>query len=366
MKLTINESLLRQVISQYGFEIERSTIKPIGNGHINETLLVVDASHTIVLQRINDFVFPNPKAVVNNCVKIGQHLSCKVKENQYDMLPLLSIKTNSGEDYVETNQGIFRALVYINDSISLDAVATQEQAYNVAHAYASFAAALGDFDALSLEVIIDNFHDLACRYQQLETACSEDSHGRLSTCRTLVAYIMEQYPLVNEVCAIQAKVPQRVTHNDTKINNLLIDNKQGKPKAVVDLDTCMPGYLMHDFGDMVRTCCSNLAEDDDNIELMQFNSAVFTQLVKGYIDAWQDRLDENEIASLWLGAKMMPLIIGIRFLTDYLNGDTYFGCCYEQHNLARATNQINLYKLIIANETRLKTQIYQYCATENV
>jgi len=195
-----------------------------------------------------------------------------------------------------------------------------------------------------LNNVIPNFHDVTHRLENLHAAVALDKVGRAAAAQDLLAQLNNQQAFIASVLKTITTLPLRVTHNDTKINNLLF-NGQNKPLAVIDLDTCMAGYLLHDFGDMVRSCCNSLNEDDGNIEHMIFKVDIYQALYQGYLAGAQGQLSAPELASLSMGARLMPLLLTMRFLTDYLDGDNYFATEYDDHNLVRANNQFKLYQL---------------------
>ncbi len=189
--------------------------------------------------------------------------------------------------------------------------------------------------------------------RQLSEAVANDHENRLADCQIVVDFCFSQQHFIEKVVGLSSQLPLHVTHNDTKINNLLFSKTDDSPCAVIDLDTCMRGLLMHDFGDMIRTCCSNLAEDDASTEKMVLNIDIFQALISNYQQAFGDKLSQLERESLLVGAKLLPFIIGMRFLTDHLNGDKYFNVSRANYNLDRAKNQLHLYKLVSEAEPQL-------------
>jgi len=335
---------IKQALSRYLSPVEPATVTPLGNGHINQTLLVTHSQGQFVLQRINTLVFTKPAILVNNALAIGNYLSREEVSYPYQsMAPLRSLSGN----YLEKIEGQYwRAFDYIQGCSSIETMSNPEQAQQAAFAFATFSATLAGINTSELTPVIDNFHDLDCRLAQLSTAINENKANRLVKAQHLVDQFLSQSGFVSTVRSTTTKLQQRITHNDTKINNLLFKQATGQPYAVIDLDTCMPGYLMHDFGDMVRTCCSNLDEDATNISDMCFKRDIYDALYQGYLTGAKDIISDEEEKSLVLGAVLMPFIIGSRFLTDYLNGDVYFGVKHDQHNLQRATNQFAFYQLL--------------------
>ena len=355
MKVVPDKSNIDSVV--YNFISPRTdySISVLGNGHINQTYLITSAERSFVLQKINNYVFKQPAAVIQNAVEICDYLSAKHSQNEYALQSIACLKTSEDQYHVNFQNEYWRALSYIPNTLSVESVASTDQARNTAKAFGFFGAALSSFNANQLNVIIADFHNLTFRFEQLKSSIKQDTKARVANCQQEIDLVTSNAKLVENVAKVLAKLPIRVTHNDTKINNLLVDKNSHEPIAVVDLDTCMPGYLMHDFGDMVRTCCSNLAEDDINTKSMTFNFDIFDALADGYLSAWKGKIAAVEVDSLALGALIMPLMIGIRFLTDYIDGDNYFATQHENHNLDRAKNQFSLFSLIKNCQSELET-----------
>lgn len=348
----MSEQAINAILNHYNINFEKAEVSPLGNGHINHTYKVKTAENSFVLQKINQAVFPEPEQLSQNIQLINQHLSRKKQVSQYAFSIPQQLLTKNGENAVVNKNEYWRLMEFIEGSYTIEAVSSVNQAHAVAKAFSTFSCALSDLPSHKLNIILPEFHDLSARLKQLKTAVHEDKQARLSHCNDLIDYCFSQQSFINKVAKVSASVPTRITHNDTKINNLLF---QGNDKigAVIDLDTCMPGLLMHDFGDMVRTCCSNLAEDDANIKDMTFNIEIFSTLLSSYQAGFEGKMTEQEKASLLVGAKLLPFMVGVRFLTDYLNGDTYFKTNRQAHNLERARNQVQLYKLIAQDEPSL-------------
>jgi len=354
MTKVVNQETLNHVLLNYQCSIDNSSVSPLGNGLINSTYLVRNNNANFVLQRINKNVFKYPEQVIENAELINQHLLAKKQNHHYLLSPIWQVSTIHNQPMViDSDNEYWRAIQYIPNCFTVEEVSTPEQAKQVATAFAQFTSALSDFPATSLAEIIPGFHDLSKRMNDLKAVIAADSHGRLASCQSLVDFCFAQQPFINDVEQLTKRLPIQVTHNDTKINNLLFSTKSNKPLAVIDLDTCMPGYLMHDFGDMVRTCCSNLSEDSTDLENMSVSFKIYSALAQGYIEAFGDKMSELEQQSLVVGAQLLPFMIGVRFLTDYLDGDNYFHVGHDGHNLDRAKNQLNLYRLLHENHQKL-------------
>lgn len=344
---------LALILAQYTIDFTQVIMMPLGNGHINNTYKLSTPDQEFVLQKINHDIFTNPEQLCNNFQLISLHLRKQIVDAVYPLMVPQQILSKDGNLVVKIGEHYWRLMEFIKDSYTLEQVTSPKQAAIVAQAFSQFAHALSDFSADKLAVIIPDFHDINFRMSQFSEAVANNNEHRLAGCQELVEFCSSQQDFVKQVVDITGKLPVRVTHNDCKINNLLFSKKDDHPCAVVDLDTCMPGLIMHDFGDMVRTCCSNLAEDDANTEKMILNMDIFHALITNYQHVFGDKLNELERQSLLIGAKLLPFIIGLRFLSDHLNGDKYFHVSRINHNLDRAKNQIQLYRLLSEAETEL-------------
>lgn len=352
IKQTTLNADIDTVLNNYDFDFSQVVIDPLGNGHINSTYKLSTPESEFVLQKINHDIFAKTVELSENAQKINSHLLQQKNSGNYPLAVPQQVLTKSGDSCIKIGRNYWRLMEFIRNSYTLEEVTSPEQAALVARAFAEFSSALSTFEANELSIIIDDFHDISFRMRQLTEAVANDNLGRLTNCQPLVDFCFAQTDFINAVINISKKLPLHVTHNDTKINNLLF-TQDDIPCAVIDLDTCMPGLLMHDFGDMVRTCCSNLAEDDTNSEAMVFKYDIFEALISNYQQAFGDNITPLEKESLIMGAKLLPFIIGTRFLTDHLNGDKYFTVSRENHNLDRAQSQIQLFKLVCEAEPEL-------------
>jgi hypothetical protein len=332
----------------------QASIKPIGSGHINNTFLLSTPTQSRVVQKLNSHVFPQLDMLVNNARLIEQHLMRKQQMGRYQLAIIRHVLSNTNEYLIKHDEGSWRALVYIEHTYSEDVVADTQQAYTAANAFGQFAAALADFDAQQLHPVIPDFHNLAMRVKAFQQVVSEDNYNRVADCQPEIDFCLAQLSLVTELAALKGDLPIRACHNDTKINNMLFCNTSHQAKAVIDLDTCMAGYWLFDFGDMVRTFCSPEPEDSPHLSKVTIREDIFLALAKGYIEPLKALLTKQEKQSFWLGTKVMTFMIGLRFLTDYLDGDNYFAITHPIHNLHRAQNQFALYKDILAKKTTLQ------------
>ncbi|WP_448548963.1 phosphotransferase enzyme family protein [Thalassotalea fusca] len=357
MNNAVNRQTINQVLPHFDSPVAKSSVSPLGNGLINDTFLVKNENHSFVLQRINDHVFKQPELVINNAMLIHQHLVAKRDAGEYSLTPIGQQISTAGHPYAVVANNHWRAIQFIPDCYTVESVSSPNQAQQVAASFGQFTAALSDFPAQDLYEVIPKFHDLSFRIEQLKYAASQDTQGRLYDCQSLVDFCLQQTTFINKVTKLVQILPTQVTHNDTKINNLLFCSETAQPIAVIDLDTCMPGFIMNDFGDMVRTCCSNLPEDGEDLESMSVRMDVFEALAEGYVNAFSGNISDLELESLSVGAQLLPFMIGIRFLTDFLDGDLYFHTDHAMHNLMRAKNQLNFYRLLNGKEGELSLMV---------
>jgi thiamine kinase-like enzyme len=338
------------------FELSRGArLSPLGNGHINETVLVEDGTKRLVAQRINTHVFPRPGQLVSNARLIERHLARKPGG------PAV-VRHLAGIDgrYLYGPESDVRVLEYIPGSRSIEILENPLQGERAAHAFARFSGGLADFEATRLETVIADFHCPSHRWRQFVRALSEDRADRAQYCPEEITQAQQVEQRIHEWQRLADELPVRVCHNDCKINNLLVHRETAKPLAVIDLDTCMPGVVLCDFGDLVRTCCSPEAEDSTNLEAVRARPEVYEALFRGYVKGWQGHLTVDESASLFSGGLMMTFLVGLRFLTDYLDGDRYFAVKRPHHNLDRARNQIRLFSSLLEQAPELRATVEHY------
>ena len=344
----------QRVLPHFGIPALDASVSPLGNGHINETFLVRWDSGELVLQKINTDVFKTPHGLVENADKIAIHLAHKHANDEYALQVVGPLRTKDQELAIDLGeQGFWRAINYLPHSHSIEVVSSEEEAFAAAKAFGHFSSALSDLDATVLEDVIPQFHHLPGRITLLEQAVAQDTQHRLDGCRDWVELVLSQQSLLQELAELSPKLPLRTCHNDTKINNMLYDKRDMSSLAIIDLDTCMKGYLMYDFGDMVRTFTSPEEEDSKLLDNVHVREPIFAAICRGYLSELGSVLSEDEKKSLWLGARVICLMIGVRFLTDHLNGDVYFNIHHENHNLERAANQFTLYQSLLAQEQEL-------------
>ena len=345
-------SKIDEAIAAFALEGEPVSYGLYGSGHINDTHLLVcrredGSERRYILQRINHIVFPQPDEVMENILNVTRHLEAGIRARGGDpeRETLTVVPTREGAAYYRDSIGSFwRVYLFVENNLSLDKVETPEQFYQSAVAFGRFQSQLSDFPADTLHEAIVNFHNTPVRYENLARAVKADIKGRAAECREEIAFADER----RDFCATlyrahaEGRLPLRVTHNDTKLNNILFDAASKEPLCVIDLDTIMPGFSVNDFGDSIRFGATTAAEDETDLTKVEIDLALFETFARGFIEGCNGRLTDAEIELLPVGAKMMTLECGMRFLTDYLEGDTYFRIHREKHNLDRARNQFRL------------------------
>ena len=338
------------IISQFIPSAENIEYERFGSGHINDTYRVSltrdGRPELYVLQRINTSIFKDPRALMNNFVSVTEYLEQKLKEEGADSErgTLHVIKTVDGDNYHENADGAWRLLDFVRGSVSYDKVETPEQFYMSAVAFGDFQRKLKDFPAEQLAETIPDFHNTPDRYKKFMEAVERDAVGRVKDVLPEIDFVRvrKDFAETLERAHAEGRLPLKVTHNDTKLNNILFDEETGEALCIVDLDTVMPGYSVNDFGDSIRFGATTAAEDEADLSLVNFDIELYELYVKGFIEGAAGGLSKGEIELLPIGAMMMTFECGMRFLTDYLSGDTYFKTSREGQNLDRARNQFKL------------------------
>ncbi|MDR3741717.1 MAG: aminoglycoside phosphotransferase family protein [Terracidiphilus sp.] len=327
--------------------------EPWGSGHINDTFRITTApggqSHHSILQRINHRVFRDPVALMRNVERVTGHLIAKVASLPDAARRVVTlIPTRTGAAYhVDADGNTWRAYTFISGTRSYDQVESPDQAFQAARAFGEFQQLLADLPAPPLAETIPNFHHTPARFQQFQQALAADAANRAAHCRTEIDFALARESFASAL--VRAGLPSRVTHNDTKLNNVLFDEATGQALCVIDLDTVMPGLAAYDFGDLVRTSTSPAAEDERDLSKVVFQLPLFEALARGYL-ASATFLTKEERALLPTGGILITFETGLRFLADHLNGDTYFKIHRENHNLDRARTQ---FKLVAEMESQL-------------
>ena len=339
----------RNVLSaagQFQFRGKFSGAKPYGSGHINDTYCAVfdDAGKPVryILQRINGNIFKKPVALMENIQRVTSHLATQsAGEPDSSRRVLTLIPAQDGRAFFEDPDGShWRAYHFIENAGTYDAIESPEQAFQAAKAFGRFQQLLADLPAPRLHDTIPDFHHTPKRFAALERAIADDVAGRAAEARREIEFAFAREQLARIL--LDANLPERVTHNDTKLNNVMIDDVTGEGICVIDLDTVMPGLAPYDFGDMVRAATSPALEDERDLSrvTMQFN--MFEALARGYLTSAGSFLIKEEKEYLVSSGKVITFETGIRFLTDYLAGDTYYKVHREGHNLDRCRTQFKL------------------------
>ncbi|WP_072445962.1 phosphotransferase [Blautia sp. Marseille-P3201T] len=362
---------LEDALYAFGFGNQCSYVKPFGEGHINETYAVYMPTEAgdefaYILQRVNNNVFKDPAGVMENIFGVTEYLRNVIREEggDPDRETLSCIKTKDGRTFFEdSEEQPWRCYNYIPNSVCYQLVEEPEQFYQSGNSFGHFLKQLGNYPAASLNETIPDFHNTVKRFANFQRAVKRDIKNRAITCRQEIKFALDR----EADCAVlvkqqeEGKLPLRVTHNDTKLNNILFDAETGRGLCIIDLDTIMPGLAANDFGDSIRFGAATAEEDERNLDLMHFDISLYELYVKGYLEATEGVLTPEEIESLPWGARLMTLECGMRFLTDYLEGDTYFKTAYPEHNLVRARTQFRLVDEMEQQFERMQEIVRQYC-----
>jgi len=336
----------------YSFQTDGEPIfcTPYGNGHINRTFLLVDSrAGQYILQMINKHVFRDPERLMKNISAVTAHLH-RTAANGREALTLIPV--NDGGNFLVDSEGEYwRMYRFISDSVCMEKAASVKDFRESGFAFGRFQLQMADFPAGTLTETIPDFHNTPVRYAAFKTAVEKDMCGRVKEVRHEIDFALAREEYAGTLTALLASgdLPLRVTHNDTKLNNVLFDRDTSKAICVIDLDTVMPGLSVNDFGDSIRFGASTAAEDERDLEKVCFSTQLFSAYAEGFLSACGGSLTSCELDQLCDGAKMMTLECGVRFLTDYLSGDVYFKINRDSHNLDRARTQ---FKLVLEMEKK--------------
>jgi aminoglycoside phosphotransferase (APT) family kinase protein len=366
--MSTDHSLTKEAIAKVatGFRIYGSFIDsaPYGSGHINDTLAVsFSQSGTrvrYIMQRINQRIFKDPAALMENILRVTDEATARLSEAgvpDASRRALSVIPALDGKPYVTDEEGnIWRCYPFIEGSRTYDIIRNTRQATEVAKAFGEFQRLVAGLKGPRLHETIPDFHNTRSRFGKLRAMVEADPHGRLAGARKEWEFLLEREGLVDVLLDLQARgeIPERITHNDTKLNNVMIDDATETGICVIDLDTVMPGLALYDFGDMVRTATSPAAEDETDLSKVRMQMPMFEALVRGYLATAGGFLNEAEKAHLAFSGKLISLEIGIRFLTDHLEGDVYFKIKRPGHNLDRCRTQLALAASIESQEEEMR------------
>jgi aminoglycoside phosphotransferase (APT) family kinase protein len=356
---------LAEIISNFQISVDPDEVKVFGNGHINDTYLLkaTDPDNPgYLLQKINHHIFKDVVGLTRNIWLVTNHLRDKIKESHdidAEKKVLRLIPAKDGSFYYKDNQGQYwRVYDYLAGTNSYDIVSTEKQAYEGGKAFGRFQSMLSDLDAGLLIATIPDFLNMTKRMEAFDRALSADAAGRVAEVQEQIQFVRQR---AAEMCYFQSlaavsTLPLRVTHNDTKFNNVLLDQND-EAQCVIDLDTVMPGYVAYDFGDAIRSIINTAAEDEADLAQIKLNIPLFKAYTEGYFKEASQFLLPLEIASLMKGVLLLPFMQSVRFLTDYLEGDQYYKIHFEGHNLQRTNAQIQLLRQLEQHQTELSAII---------
>ena len=341
---------LKQICAQFKFKGTFSKAFPYGSGHINDTYKVEtieDDEYNYILQRVNHHVFKDVPGLMENVERVTSHIRKKMEGLEGanpDREVLTVIKTLEENAYHKDEEGNFwRMYIFIWDNRSYDLVDTPEKAYEGGSMFGKFQAQLADLPGKPLNDTIPNFHNIEWRLDTFEATLKKDPVGRAAQIPEEIKFVRDRAEEMKTILNLgrDGLIPQRITHNDTKFNNVLLDQND-KGLCVIDLDTVMPGFVHYDFGDSIRTSTNTAAEDEADLSKVEMDINLFEAYAKGFLEHTRDTLNEVEIDHLAFAGKLFPFIIGLRFITDHVDGDNYFKIHHEGHNLQRARAQFKL------------------------
>lgn len=342
---------IEEAIGAFDFDGTNAGYERRGSGHINDTFLIrQDAKGKevcYILQRINHHIFKDPVSLMKNIKGVTEFLRARIEENggdaERETLNLVKTK-DGGYYYVDSDGNYWRAYLFIAGASCYNLVEKPDDFYQSGKAFGHFQRLLAEYPAKELAETIPNFHNTPMRFERFKQALKDDVCGRAASVREEIAFVMDrEKDMAKAQSMLEAgELPLRVTHNDTKLNNIMIDDRTGEAVCIVDLDTVMPGLSIFDFGDSIRFGANTAEEDETDLSKVSLSLSLFDIYTKGFLEGSRGKLTENEVSMLPMGAKLMTLECGMRFLTDYLQGDTYFKIHRENHNLDRCRTQFAL------------------------
>ena len=342
---------------------------PYGEGHINQTYAItvtsVQGAKRYILQKINTNTFKDPAGLMENICGVTDFLREKAKQRGADpaRATLHVVPTKEKKPYYQAADGsCWRVYEFVENTVCLQQVQSAEDFYQSAVAFGNFQHQLAEYPAHTLHETIPHFHDTPKRFADFQRAVAEDRMGRAAQVQREIEFVRAReadYHVMVDLLAA-GKLPLRVTHNDTKLNNVMLDDVTGEGICVIDLDTTMPGSAIYDFGDMIRTATSPAAEDEKDVSKVTMRMFMFEALVQGYLSSAKSFLTPLEKSLLPFSGKLLTMECGIRFLTDYLSGDVYFKIHRPEHNLDRCRTQMALVESIEAQMDEMKAIVDRY------
>lgn len=360
-----------EAIENFQFTGKLESVEPYGNGHINDTFLLVFShpdmeNHRVILQRMNSDIFKKPEEVMENIQGVTSYLKKKIVENggnpNRETLNIIETKDNK-PFYKDSIGSYWRAYIFLEDTTCFEQVETPQDFYESALAFGHFQMLLSEYPAETLHETIVGFHDTEARFKTFEKAVEADVCGRAASVQKEIAFVRDRLDVAQVLFAAHAegRLPLRVTHNDTKLNNIMFDNNTKEAICVIDLDTVMPGFAVNDFGDSIRFGASTAVEDEQDLSKVWCDMELYERYVEGFLKGCEGKLIPSEVALLPMGAKVMTFECGMRFLTDYLEGDHYFKIHREGHNLDRCRTQFKLVEDMEAKWDTMTEIVNKYC-----
>ena len=359
-----------EVVRNFRFEGDFLEARPYGSGHINDTYAACFRTaggeiRRYLLQRINHHVFTNPEELMENMERVLTHLRSKIiaRGGDPERESLNLIRTTDTRTFCRMHDGNYwRAFVLIEGARTYQVVESLKHVYHAARAFGDFQELLADFPADTLHETIPDFHHTRKRFDAFVQAVESDVKNRAHAVRPEIEFVVQRVEDTSVLLDLlrAGRLPERVTHNDTKFNNVMIDDETGEGVCVIDLDTVMPGLALYDFGDAVRSGANSAAEDERDLSKVGIDLEIFEQFARGYLHAARGFLSSEEVDNLSFSARLMTFECGIRFLTDHLNGDLYFRTHRENHNLDRCRTQFAMVKDIESKFDHMETIIDRY------
>ena len=340
--------MIESVLEAYG--IKGAQASNFGNGLIHQTWKISTSKQNFILQRVHEGVFKKPEDIAYNIRLIADY----IQQHYPDYFFVTPVACNSGDEMVRAKEGCFRMFPFVEKSHSIDTVETPAQAYEAAVQFGKFTKLLSQFDTTKLRITIPDFHNLELRYQQFQQALRDGNADRIRQSQPIIEQLMDFDEIVAEYRSIKIDpdFKSRVTHHDTKISNVLFD-ESGKAICVIDLDTVMPGYFISDVGDMMRTYLSPVSEEEKDFDKISIRADFYRAIVEGYSSEMKEELTEKESRHFFYAGQFMIYMQALRFLTDFLNNDKYYGTRYEGQNFNRAKNQLVLLQRLTERENEL-------------
>lgn len=360
---------LRDIGANFVLHGEYISSEPYGSGHINDTFAVTfDQGGTpvrYIFQRINHTIFKDPAALMDNIVRVTDHQRTKCGASEPSRRAMTVIHANDGLPYICDVEGNYwRVYIMIEKARTYDVLESKDQAFQAAKAFGEFQKQLVDIPGGRLNETIPDFHNTPKRFENFVKALDADSENRAKHAEKEIEFFLSKKEMASKLLELSAEglIPERITHNDTKLNNVMIDDVTGEGLCVIDLDTVMPGLALYDFGDMVRTGTSPAEEDERDPSKVTMRMEMFEALAGGYLSSASDFLTETEIEYLPFSGKLITYEIGLRFITDFLQGDVYFKTHRENHNLDRCRTQMKLVQSIEEQEETMSKWISSHLA----